>query len=90
MAACSVNMTVPPQIHFAVERPSALTSKRFESKMLAAVCNKIGGLAKTFATLTTLVRFFPGMHKHMFLHVRFLVKPFATVIARKWPDISVY
>lgn len=29
------------------------------------------------------------VHEHVLLHVRLLVKSFAAIIARKWPDVCV-
>ena len=57
--------------------------------MLSAVSNEIRRLAETFATLPAFVGFLPGMHEHVFFHVRLLMKSFPTIIARKRPDISV-
>lgn len=83
-------MAVSPQIHFAIERSSTLlTSERFESEVLTAVRNEIGRLAKAFATLATFMGFLSRMNKHVFLHVRLLMKPFPAVITRERPDIGV-
>lgn len=57
--------------------------------MFTAVSDEIGRLTKTLSTLATLVGLLSCVHEHVFLHVRLLVKSFAAIIARKWPDVGV-
>ena len=52
-------LVVPPQVHLALETLGAdLTAKRFESRVLPAVCDEVGTLTEGFATNLALVGLF--------------------------------
>lgn len=57
--------------------------------MFAAVCNKVWRLTEALAAMSTFVRFFASMNKHVLLHVWLLMKSLRTVFTREGSDVSM-
>lgn len=78
------------KIHFPLEALGAdLASERLESGVFAAVCDKVGALAEGLTAHLTFVRFLTCVYVGVFLHIRFLMKSLAAVLAGVRPSIRV-
>lgn len=59
------------------------------SVVFSAVCDQVGALTEGFTTHFTHMGLLSGVYEGVFLHVGFLVKSLATVLAGIWPRIRV-
>lgn len=85
-----MRVRVPSKINFSIECTIAhLTRKRFETGVFPAVCDEVWRLAKSLATLQTLVRFFSCVNIRVLFHVRFLMKSLSTVVTWEGPCIRM-
>ncbi len=78
------------QVNLSVESPIAeIALKRLEPRMFAHVRDQVRRLAEWFCACATTIRFFSCVNIGVLLHIRFLVKSLAAILAWKRPRIRV-
>lgn len=71
-------LSVSAKVYFALKAfPAQVTGERFETCVLAAVCDEVGALTERFAADLALVWLFTCVNVSMFLHVGLLVETLA-------------
>lgn len=55
--------------------------------VFTAVSDEVGALAERLPTYVTHMRLLPSVYEGVFLHVRLLVEPLATVLAGIWAGV---
>lgn len=87
-AVGAVVLLVLPQVHFVLEAVEAVRAAiRPVVPVFTAVGYEVGALAECFSTYLTHMRLLSGVYEGVFLHVRLLVEPFATVLAGVRSDV---
>lgn len=66
-----------------------ITAEGLEACVLPTVGDEVGALTKGFPTHLALVRLLACVNEGVFLHIRFLVEPLPTVLARVGPGVRV-
>lgn len=83
-------LVVSAEVDFALEAFGAdVASERFEARVLPAVGDQVGALAERFTAHLAFMRLLTRVNVRVFLHIRFLVEPFATVLAGVRPGVGV-
>lgn len=84
----AVVLLVLPQVHFVLEAVEAAgTAVGPVVRVFTAVGDEVGALAECLPTYLTHMGLLPGVYEGVFLHVRLLVEPFATVLAGVGPGV---
>lgn len=83
-----LRLPVPAQVHLPLEAFSAqIAAKGLEARVLAAVSDEVGALAESLAAHLALVRLLASVDEGVFLHIRLLMEPLATVLTGVGPGV---
>lgn len=86
----AVVLLVLPQVHLVLEAvEAARTAMGPVVPVFTAVGDKVGALAECLPTYLTHVGLLAGVNEGVFLHVRLLMEPFATVLAGIGPRVRM-